>query len=82
MCSREPHSQATPGGDHGEKEYPRGTAEDSPEEEDIGNPEIRVPVKTKDGRSTRPALVEEDAKDEDRQWCEPPSKDGDERERE
>ncbi|KAJ1191350.1 hypothetical protein NDU88_000666 [Pleurodeles waltl] len=43
---REPQS-GYPSGSQGRKEYPRGTDEDSLEEEEVGNPEIRVPVKTR-----------------------------------
>ncbi|KAJ1153715.1 hypothetical protein NDU88_006473 [Pleurodeles waltl] len=69
----EPQSPAIPSGDQGEKEYPGGTTGDNLEEEDGRNPEIRVPVKTKDGRLMQPPSVEEDAKEEERQWRTPPT---------
>ncbi|KAJ1119460.1 hypothetical protein NDU88_007645 [Pleurodeles waltl] len=80
---RGPHIPATPGGDRCRKECPGGITDVSPEREDVGNPEIRVPVTTKDGQPTRSASVEEegDAKDEDRQRREPPSESGEEKQR-
>ncbi|KAJ1181884.1 hypothetical protein NDU88_007083 [Pleurodeles waltl] len=58
-CSRAQERPAVINSDPREEGYPGGTAGYNPEEEDGGNPEIRIPAETKDGVLRRPASRKE-----------------------
>ncbi|KAJ1090126.1 hypothetical protein NDU88_003263 [Pleurodeles waltl] len=74
-CSRVPRGPATPADNHQGHEYPGDNPDGDPKGDAIGNPEIRVPVETKEGQLMRPREEEKrtDAENADRERHEPPS---------